>query len=73
MHDAITSERLGVPAVGVMTTRFISAAEMMCRVHGMPDYKFAVIEHPISSASDDELKAKAEATADQVATLILKG
>lgn len=56
-----------------MTTRFISAAEMMCRVHGMPDYKFAVIEHPISSASDDELKAKAEATADQVATLILKG
>jgi len=46
---------------------------MMCRVHGMPGYKFAIIEHPISSASDDQLKAKAEATADQVAALILKG
>jgi len=34
-----------------MTTRFVSAAEMMCRVLGMPDYKFAVIGHPISNAS----------------------
>jgi hypothetical protein len=72
LHDAITAERLGVPAAGVMTTRFVSAAEMMCRVHGMPDYKFAVIDHPISSAADDELKAKAEATADQVAALLVK-
>ena len=63
---------MGVPAAGVMTTQFVSAAEMMCRVHGMPDYGFAVIEHPISSASDDELRAKAEATADQVAGLLLQ-
>jgi hypothetical protein len=30
-----------------MTERFVSAAEMMCRVLGMPGYKFAVIGHPI--------------------------
>ena len=45
------AERQGVPAIGVMTTRFASAAELMCRVLGMPDYKFVVIDHPISSAS----------------------
>ena len=31
------AERQGVPAIGVMTTRFASAAELMCRVLGMPD------------------------------------
>jgi hypothetical protein len=39
----------------------------------MPDYGFAVIDHPISSATDDELKAKAEATAEQAAALLLTG
>jgi hypothetical protein len=72
LHDAITAERKGVPAAGVMTTQFVSAADMMCRVHGMPDYKYAIIEHPISSASDNELRAKAESTAEQVAQLLLK-
>lgn len=71
MHDSIVAERLGVPAVGVMTTRFVSAAELMCRVLGMPDYKFAVIDHPISSASDERLRAYAEATLAQARELLL--
>ena len=55
------AERQGVPAIGVMTTRFVSAAELMCRVLGMPDYKFVVIDHPISSASDEQLAEYARA------------
>src|SRR6202008_3425634 len=53
------------PAIGVMTTRFISAAEMMCRVLGIPDYKFVAIGHPISSASQETLAEYARATVDQ--------
>ena len=30
---------------------------MMSRVLGMPGYAFAVIDHPVSSATDAELKA----------------
>jgi hypothetical protein len=52
LHDSIMAERLGVPAVGVMTTRFVTAAKLMAKVLGMPDYPFAVIEHPISNAGD---------------------
>lgn len=48
-----------------MTKRFVSAAETMARVLGMPDYRFAVIGHPVSSASDDELKAMARLAIDQ--------
>ena len=56
-----------------MTTRFVSAAELMCRVLGMPDYKFAVIGHPLSSASDDELAEYARATIAQARQLLLRG
>jgi hypothetical protein len=72
LHDSITAERQGVPALGVMTTRFVSAAEMMRRVLGMPDYKFAVIGHPISNASDEQLAAYARVTVEQARRLLLR-
>jgi len=59
LHDAISSERAGTPAVGVMTSNFVSAAELMAKVLGMPGYAFSVIDHPVSSASDQELEARA--------------
>jgi hypothetical protein len=55
-----------------MTERFVSAAEMMCRVLGMPGYKFAVIGHPISNASDRQLAAYARATVEQARHLLLQ-
>jgi hypothetical protein len=73
LHDAIAAERLGVPAIGVMTTRFVSAAELMSRVLGMPNYAFGVIDHPVSSATSDGLRAMAQATIVQARTLLLKG
>ena len=71
MHDAVSSERVGTPALGVMTNRFVSAAELMAKVLGAPDYKFAVIDHPVSSASDTELANKAERTVELIDDLIL--
>ena len=58
--------------MGVMTTRFVSAAELMCRVLGVPDYKFATIGHPISSAGDEQLAEYARATITQVRKLLLR-
>jgi len=55
-----------------MTKNFVSAAELMCRVLGMPDYKFAVIGHPISSASDEQLAEYARMTIEQARTLLLR-
>ena len=66
------AERQGVPAIGVMTTQFASSAELMSRVLGMPDYRFVVIEHPISSASDETLAEYARATIDQARELLLR-
>ena len=67
------AERQGVPAIGVMTERFASAAELMGRVLGMPDYRFVTIGHPISSASDEQLADYARATIAQARDLLLRG
>lgn len=55
-----------------MTTRFVSAAELMCRVLGVPGFKFAVIDHPISSASNELLEAYARATIEQAKQILLR-
>jgi hypothetical protein len=58
--------------MAVMTTRFVSGAELMARVLGFPGYEFAVIAHPISSASDDALREMAAAATLQVRCLLLR-
>jgi hypothetical protein len=58
--------------MAVMTTRFVTAAEMMARVLGFPGYEFAVIAHPISSASDEVLRDMAAAAAGQARRLLLQ-
>jgi hypothetical protein len=56
-----------------MTTRFVSAAELMSRVLGMPGYAFAVIGHPVSSASDAALAEMARAAIEQARGLWFPG
>jgi hypothetical protein len=53
-----------------MTSAFVDGAELMAAALGVPGYRFAVISHPISSASDAELEAKARATLDQARHLL---
>ena len=54
-----------------MTSQFISAAELMGRVLGAEDHPFVVIEHPISSATPDELREKARDAVKQSAAMLL--
>jgi hypothetical protein len=58
--------------MAVMTVRFVSAAELMARVLGFTGYEFAVIAHPLSSASDAGLRDMAAAAAAQAGRLLLR-
>jgi hypothetical protein len=74
LHDALAGERLGIPSVGVMTSQFVSAAELMARVLGAEGYPFVVIDHPISSATPEQLAERARrAVAESVALLLEPG
>ena len=59
MHDAISAERLGIPAAGVITDRFAPTARVMAQFMGLTDYPVAVVAHPISNNTDNEIRAKA--------------
>ncbi len=64
------AERLGLPAAGIMTTKFQSAAELMARVLGAEGYPFVAIEHPISSAGSEDLALRAhQAVAESIEIL----
>jgi len=63
LHDAIIGERLGLPSVGVLTSEFVSAGDLMARVLGADGYRFVVTQHPISSATTPELATRAQRAA----------
>jgi len=56
-----------------MTDRFTHTARLMAEVCGLPDYRFAVIAHPISSNDDAQLRAKAEDAVRQCVELLRTG
>jgi hypothetical protein len=67
----VIAERLGLPAAGIMTAAFTSAADMMARALGAEGYRYVVIEHPISSASPEALAVRAQKAAGEAAALLL--
>jgi len=71
MHDAIMAEQLGIPAAAVMTEQFVSAAELMGRVLGADGYRFVTIDHPIASASGNQLEQQAAAAAARCLELLV--
>lgn len=60
-----------MPAVSVMTSAFVDAAELMARVQGVPEHPFTVIEHPIASADDAGLEARAAAAVAQAVSVLV--
>ena len=72
MHDAIEAERLGIPAVAIITDRFLVSAELVGELNGLPGYPFAVIGHPVANDDDAMLRSKAEAAVKQIVPLLMQ-
>jgi len=67
----VIAERNGVPAMSVMTSAFADAAELMARVQGVPLHPFAVIEHPIASADDVGIDARAQEAVEKAVEVLV--
>ena len=66
MLDGIKLERAGVPAVSIVTHLFVETGAEMAASHGVPDYRFLVMPHPIANLSEAELDAAADKLVGQV-------
>jgi hypothetical protein len=66
MHDGISLESLGVPTAVIVTTEFLHEARVQREALGMRGIVPAVIEHPLSSLSDEEIRGRAAQAVEQV-------
>ena len=65
MHDIADLESRGVPGVNVATTAFIEASAAQCKALGF-DAATVFVPHPIQNRTDDEIRAIADATVDEI-------
>jgi hypothetical protein len=72
VHDAISAEKLGIPAVGVMTDRFLPTARAMSGTLGLPEYGVACVAHPISHNTEQQMREKADEIVRQVLSLLVQ-
>ncbi len=66
MHDGISLESLGVPTAVIVTTAFLHEARVQREALGMHGIVPVVIEHPLSSLSDEEIRGRAAQALEQV-------
>lgn len=66
----MTGERLGIPSVAVITEPFVDGCEVMAQAMGIPGYQFAVIDHPISHATLEQLAERATLVLAQAQSLL---
>jgi len=66
MHDGISLESLGVPTAVIVTTSFLHEARVQREALGMAGIVPAVIDHPLSAISEEEIRARANQVLGQV-------
>jgi hypothetical protein len=66
MHDGFSLESLGVPTAVIVTTEFLHEARVQREALGMTGLVPVVIQHPLSSLSDEEIRGRAAQALGQV-------
>lgn len=70
MADGIIFERLGVPAVTVVTDAFPQSSDAMARLQGAPGYRYLAVSHPMSSLSTDQCHERAAEILPEVLSVL---
>ena len=71
MHDSVWFEINGKPAVFVASSTFVDAAVAQSAALGLPEVRRVFVPHPIQDATDDEMRAKADAIVEQLVAALL--
>jgi len=71
MHDTVGLEARGLPTAFVLTEPFVHEAQMQREALGMQALALAVIDHPLSTLSEDEIAARAAQAAPSVRAIWL--
>jgi len=72
VHDIVDLERRGVPGVFVASSEFVSAADAQSTSLGFPDVARVYTPHPIQDRTDDEIRAYADASLDEIVAAVTR-
>ena len=70
MADGTIFEKRGVPAAAIITHTFTATADAMARRYGYPNYRYAVIPHPLSSLNAEQVKRRAIAVLPEILSIL---
>jgi hypothetical protein len=67
LHDTTKLEALGIPAIPIATTEFITAARAQASALGRADLDAVYVAHPIQDQTKEEIEFKAELVLEEIA------
>lgn len=73
MLDAVQFEEAGIPSTAIITAPFLTTCKAMAELQGFRDYPIAVVPHPITSLSEAEMLARADAATEWVHAMLVEG
>ena len=72
MHDGIELETLGRPTAVIVTREFVSECVTQRAALGMTGLEPVIVDHPLSSYTDEEVRHRARQAAEQVKRLLIR-
>jgi hypothetical protein len=72
VHDGIELESLGCPTAVIVTREFVSECATQRAALGMTGLEPVIVDHPLSSCTDDEVRHRARQAAEQVKRLLVR-
>lgn len=73
MLDSILCEKMGVPAIAIVTDAFVETGKLMAAKWGVAEFRFLAVPHPVANLSDAELDRRADGVIDDVVKLLKEG
>ena len=56
----------------ICSDAFITTADAMAELRGAPGYRYLTTPHPVAGLTSEQVRARAEAIADEVARLLVQ-
>jgi hypothetical protein len=66
LHDTISLENLGIPAVPVATTEFMAPARIQAGALGRAGFDAIYVPHPIQDQTPQQIAARADEVAGEI-------
>ena len=73
MLDSILLEKVGIPAISIVTDAFVETGNIMASNWGIPGFRFLSVPHPVANLNDEELDQRANDVVNDVVDLLKKG